>query len=198
LPKELRLAGIVTVEAANAFIRGRYLPAHNARFAVEPAVEGSAFTPLLGVDLDEILCVEEERQVGQDNCVSYRTLNPGLRSGGRCGRTSSGRGSRSTSIRTARTPSSTDPAASADMTRTERSEMRKTPLKSPRRRNPVDGMDEPPACPPRPQENKSTRSGQITCYQNRTTQTAIDRQCWIRRLAVTGRLAGDPLTITTA
>ena len=36
--------------------------------------EGSAFTPIPGVDLDEILCVEEERQVGQDNCVSYRTL----------------------------------------------------------------------------------------------------------------------------
>ena len=32
--------------------------------------------PILGVDRDEILCVEEERQVGNDNCVSYRTLNP--------------------------------------------------------------------------------------------------------------------------
>ncbi len=74
LVKELRLAGIDTVEAANAFIRQVYLPAHNARFAVEPAGEGSAFTPIPGVDLDEILCVEEERQVGQDNCVSYRTL----------------------------------------------------------------------------------------------------------------------------
>ena len=30
--------------------------------------------PIPGVDLDEILCVEEERQVGHDNCVSYRTL----------------------------------------------------------------------------------------------------------------------------
>jgi transposase len=74
LPKELRLAGITNVEAANAFIRQVYLPAHNARFAVPPAGEGSAFTPILGVDFDEILCVEEERQVGQDNCVSYRTL----------------------------------------------------------------------------------------------------------------------------
>ena len=74
LPKELRLAGIATVDAANAFIREVYLPAHNARFAVLPAGEGSAFTPIPGVDLDEILCVEEERQVGQDNCVSYRTL----------------------------------------------------------------------------------------------------------------------------
>ena len=74
LVKELALAGIIDIEAANVFIRDRYLPEHNARFAVEPAGEGSAFTPIPGVDLDEILCVEEERQVGQDNCVSYRTL----------------------------------------------------------------------------------------------------------------------------
>jgi transposase len=74
LPKELRLAGITAIEAANAFIREVYLPAHNARFAVEPTGEGSAFVPIQGVDLDEILCVEEERQVGNDNCVSYRTL----------------------------------------------------------------------------------------------------------------------------
>ncbi len=74
LVKELRLAGIATVEAANAFLRDVYLPAHNARFAVLLAGEGSAFTPIPGVDLDEILCVEEERQVGHDNCVSYRTL----------------------------------------------------------------------------------------------------------------------------
>ncbi len=74
LVKELKLAGIATVEAANAFIRDVYLPAHNARFALEAAGEGSAFVPIQGVDLDEILCVQEERQVGADNCVSYRTL----------------------------------------------------------------------------------------------------------------------------
>ena len=49
-------------------------PEHNARFAVDPAGEGSAFTLIPGVDLDEILCVQEERQVMNDNCVSYRTL----------------------------------------------------------------------------------------------------------------------------
>jgi transposase len=74
LPKELRLAGITTAEVANAFIREVYLPAHNARFVVDPAGEGSAFTPIPGVNLDEILCVQEERQVMNDNCVSYRTL----------------------------------------------------------------------------------------------------------------------------
>jgi hypothetical protein len=74
LVKELKLAGITTAEAANAFIREVYLPAHNARFAVDPAGEGSAFTLIPGVNLDEILCVQEERQVMNDNCVSYRTL----------------------------------------------------------------------------------------------------------------------------
>src|ERR1700677_1659916 len=46
LPKELVLAGIIEIEAANAFIRDVYLPAHNARFALAPAGAGSAFTPI--------------------------------------------------------------------------------------------------------------------------------------------------------
>jgi hypothetical protein len=74
LVKELKLAGITSIAAADAFLRDVYLPAHNARFAVEAAAPGSGFTAIPGVDLDEILCVQEERLVGQDNCVSYRTL----------------------------------------------------------------------------------------------------------------------------
>jgi transposase len=74
LVKELSLAQITSIEPANAFIREVYLPAHNARFAVPQAQPGSAFTPIPGVDLDEILCVQEERQVMNDNCVSYRRL----------------------------------------------------------------------------------------------------------------------------
>jgi hypothetical protein len=38
--KEFRLADITDIEAANAFLREVYLPAHNARFAVEPAGRG--------------------------------------------------------------------------------------------------------------------------------------------------------------
>ena len=43
---------------------------------VKPAEEGDAFVPLLGVDIDNILCRQVERAVGKDNCVSYqgRTL----------------------------------------------------------------------------------------------------------------------------
>jgi transposase len=74
LVKELALAGIEEIEAANAFIREVYLPAHNARFAVAAAGTGSAFTPCPAIELDDILCVQEERQVGNDNCVSYRKL----------------------------------------------------------------------------------------------------------------------------
>ena len=36
VPKELALAGITTMDAANAWLRDTYLPAHNARFAGRP------------------------------------------------------------------------------------------------------------------------------------------------------------------
>jgi transposase len=74
LTKELALAGIATVDAANLFLREVYLPAHNARFAIKPEQDGSAFVAIAGIDLGEILCVQEERQVGNDNCVSFNRL----------------------------------------------------------------------------------------------------------------------------
>ena len=43
LPKELALAGITTVEAANRFLREVYLPEHNTRFAVAPEHSETAF-----------------------------------------------------------------------------------------------------------------------------------------------------------
>ena len=46
LPKELALAGVTDVEAANRYIGEVYLPAHNARFAAEPADRRSAFVPV--------------------------------------------------------------------------------------------------------------------------------------------------------
>ena len=74
LPKELALAGITEIEAANAYLRNVYIPAHNARFAVPAEQQGSAFTAIPGIDLSEILCVQEERQVGNDNCVSFKRM----------------------------------------------------------------------------------------------------------------------------
>jgi len=57
----LRWAGISSTAAANLFIGEVYLPAHNALFAVAATQPSTAFTPIPGVDLDEIRCVEEER-----------------------------------------------------------------------------------------------------------------------------------------
>jgi transposase len=75
LPKELRLAGITTLAAANHFIAEVYLPQHNARFAVPAAEPGSAFVPDVAGYWRDILCVQEERTVGNDNTVRYRKLS---------------------------------------------------------------------------------------------------------------------------
>jgi hypothetical protein len=70
LVNELRVAGITTVAAANRYLRARFIPAFNVEFARPPADPASAFVPLGRVDLDQILCVEEERVVGRDNVVT--------------------------------------------------------------------------------------------------------------------------------
>ena len=74
LVKDLALACITTPEAANIWLRETYLATHNKRFAVTSSEPGSAFVAIPGVDLNEILCVQEERQVGNDNCVSFNRL----------------------------------------------------------------------------------------------------------------------------
>jgi len=81
LPQELRLAGITSMAAANRFLKEEFLPAHNSCFAIlqEGARDdggddgGTAFVPFAG-DLKEILCIHEDRVVGNDNTVRYRTL----------------------------------------------------------------------------------------------------------------------------
>jgi hypothetical protein len=86
LVNELRVAGITTVAAANRYLRERFIPAFNTEFARPPADPASAFVPLGRVDLDQILCVEEERVVGRDNVVILAGLalqvakQPGRRS----------------------------------------------------------------------------------------------------------------------
>ena len=71
LPKELRLADVRSVEAANAWLKSRYIAVHNARFAVDPEQEGSAFVPDAHEMWREILCVVEERAVAKDNTVAW-------------------------------------------------------------------------------------------------------------------------------
>ena len=71
LPKELRLAGITTVEAANAWLQTTYMAIHNAQFAIEPLETGSAFVADRTEAWREILCVSDERVVAKDNTVAW-------------------------------------------------------------------------------------------------------------------------------
>jgi transposase len=75
LPKELELAGIAGIEAANRFIREVYLPEHNALFAKPAEIAQSAFVPVADpVLIIEALCIEEDRTVSRDNTVGYQRL----------------------------------------------------------------------------------------------------------------------------
>jgi transposase len=75
LPQELRAAGITTLEAANRFLAEVYLPEHNRRFAIAPTEAGTTFIGYVGRDLADILCIQEERVVGNDNTVRYNRLS---------------------------------------------------------------------------------------------------------------------------
>lgn len=72
LVSELKLARIITMEAANRYLREVYLKRHNERFMVKPELETSAFLPTAGFDIGNILCIQEERVVAADNTVHYQ------------------------------------------------------------------------------------------------------------------------------
>jgi hypothetical protein len=72
LPQELRLAGITTVEGANAFLRDRYIAEFNDKFRVPAAEKGTAFRRTGRADLNWIFSVQTERVVEKDNTVAIR------------------------------------------------------------------------------------------------------------------------------
>jgi transposase len=72
LPKEMRLAGIASIEEANRWLRETYIGEHNAAFAVEAGEAGSGFVPDPAGHWRQALCVHEERTVGNDNTVKWR------------------------------------------------------------------------------------------------------------------------------
>jgi len=74
LPKELALAGITEMAAANRYLDSLYRPAFNLEFSHPAREEGSAFVPYHGGPLDDLLCEQYERTVGKDNCVRFEGL----------------------------------------------------------------------------------------------------------------------------
>jgi transposase len=76
LPKELSLEGITDMDVANRYLAKEYKPSFNVEFMQPPSEEGSAFVPWIGVNLDDILCQQEER-----TCRSRRTNTVAITSG---------------------------------------------------------------------------------------------------------------------
>jgi transposase len=70
LPQELRLAKITTVEAANAFLKSRYIAEFNAKFATPAKEKGTAFHTCSRKDLDCVFTVQTQRVVAKDNTVA--------------------------------------------------------------------------------------------------------------------------------
>jgi hypothetical protein len=73
LVKEMRLRKINDMAAGNIFLEGKFLQDLNRRFAVKARREQDLHRALpAGIVLEEILCVQEPRVVGQDWCVRWR------------------------------------------------------------------------------------------------------------------------------
>ena len=75
LISELRLEGISTLEEANEYLHSVFLSKYNRKFTRKPKVEEIAYRPIpKGMDLDQILCIKEERRVQGDHTISYKAI----------------------------------------------------------------------------------------------------------------------------
>jgi hypothetical protein len=74
LPQELRLRGIRTLEAANAFLSQQYVAEFNRKFQVPAPQRGTAFLPCPRKNLDLIFSQRFERTVDWDNTVGFHNL----------------------------------------------------------------------------------------------------------------------------
>ena len=72
LNKKMRLKGIRTYEAANAFLQKEYLPEHNRRFARVPAKPEDYHRPAPPKkELEDVFHLETERSIGNDWVVRH-------------------------------------------------------------------------------------------------------------------------------
>jgi len=60
LTKDMHLAGILTIDTANAFIQNGYLDLHNQKFAEEAAQSGNAHRSIAEFDLRNVFCIKEK------------------------------------------------------------------------------------------------------------------------------------------
>ena len=160
LPQELAREGIREMAAANEYLRG-YWPRFNAVFGVRAEEAGGAFVPLLEVDLNEILCLKETRTVRNDNCVAYNGKVLQIRLSD-TESTTCGHRSRCANTRMGAWPFSTTSSRWGVTIRTGGS------------RKPATGPGRPRRGGSRPsrRSGRDEKSGQTTCYQDRTCSFA--------------------------
>lgn len=73
LVKELRLAGISSIEAANEYVRNSaFIEKHNAKFAVKPAQKGDAHADWKSYNLDDVFSTQETRILANDFTITYQ------------------------------------------------------------------------------------------------------------------------------
>lgn len=73
LVKEMRLRKISSIEQANALLESLFLDDLNRRFAVDAKKQQDLHREVdASTKLDEVLCVQEQRVVGQDWCVRWK------------------------------------------------------------------------------------------------------------------------------
>jgi len=72
LIKEMRLAGIASIEAANSFIKeSNFIEYHNQRFAVPAAQLGNAHRSSKQYKLDDIFCLRDTRVLMNDYTIRF-------------------------------------------------------------------------------------------------------------------------------
>jgi hypothetical protein len=74
LTKELNLAGITHMDAANRYIQDIYLPSFNLEFTVPAREDGSVFVKWIGENLEDIFCEQYDRMVTNDNCIHFEGM----------------------------------------------------------------------------------------------------------------------------
>ena len=74
LVKELRLAGISTIDEANVFLEEVFLPEYNRRFRVTPASAADLHWPVSSQeDLSQILAIQSQRLVSNDFTIRFKS-----------------------------------------------------------------------------------------------------------------------------
>ena len=72
LVKELRLAGISSIEAANQYLKtSNYIAKHNQKYAVKAQQKGNAHSSAEMYNLNNIFCIRETRVLTNDFTITY-------------------------------------------------------------------------------------------------------------------------------